>query len=591
MSVRTNPVLLPLISLVAMLALSGVLSRAATPSSSLDQAYEHEETRDLVALVNDAADLIQAKGEAGFTELSTAGSRWRQSDTYIFVLDPQGNMLVHPDPALEGKNVIDLKDINGKPIVRGLIAAATTVPTKQEGWYHYEWPVPNGLLPRWKSTFVRQVTVPSGKQYIVGAGMYNDRMERAFVVDTVKNAAAQIESKGEAAFASFRDPKGPYLAKDTYIFVIKPDGVEIVNPAFPSIEGRNLTDLKDTQGKRAIGEMLTVVNTKGSGWVDYMWPKPGESVSTQKSAFVTKAKMGNEWVLVGCGVYLADAPKTASAGTETTAPELMSLVREAAALLEQQGAEAYPAFREKDSKWNHDNTYVFVWGTDGTRVFHAADPGKEGQNDAHITDSLGRPYGRMFLEAANSPSGEGWVHYMYPEPGGIFPAWKSTFVKRVTYPDGKQHIVGSGIYNMKMDKAFIQDVVSRASAVVAQEGEAGFVKLRDKTGPYFFMDTYVFVITPEGLEVVNPGQPSMEGTNIIDLKDVHGKDVIRQCIQEAMKNGGGWVDYYWYKPGDNTPTHKMTYVQKIQSGTDTYIVGSGFYTEEAAEEATEEGSS
>jgi signal transduction histidine kinase len=269
----------------------------------------------------------------------------------------------------------------------------------------------------------------------------------------------------------------------------------------------------------------------------------------------------------------------------------MSLVREAAALLEQQGAETYPAFREKGSKWNHDNTYVFVWSTDGTRVFHAADPGKEGQNDAHVTDSLGRPYGRMFLEAANSPAGEGWVHYMYPEPGGIFPAWKSTFVKRVTYPDGKQHIVGSGIYNMKMDKAFIQDVVSQASAVVAQEGEAGFAKLRDKTGPYFFMDTYVFVVTPEGLELVNPGQPSMEGTNILELKDVHGKDVIRQCIQEAMKNGGGWVEYYWYKPGDNTPTRKMTYVQKVQNGSATYIVGSGFYTEEAAVEATEEGSS
>ncbi len=580
MSVRTNSLLLPLISLVAMLAFVGVTSHAATPSSSLDQAYEQEETRNLVVLVNDAADLVQAKGEKGFEELSVAGSRWRQGDTYIFVLDPQGNMLVHPDPALEGSNVIDLNDINGKPIIRGLIATATTAPDKQEGWYHYEWPVPHGLLPRWKSTFVRQVAAPSGKKYIVGAGMYNDRMERAFVVDTVKGAAAQIEEKGEAAFASFRDPKGPYLAKDTYIFVVKPDGVEIVNPAFPTLEGRNLSDLKDTQGKRAISEMIALVQSKGSGWVDYMWPKPGESVSTRKSAYVTRAKLGNEWVVVGCGVYLEDAPRTAKTGTETTAPELMALVRDGAALLEQKGAEAYPEFRKKDSKWNHDNTYVFVWGMDGTRIFHAADPSKEGQNDAEVRDSLGRPYGRMFLEAANSPGGEGWVHYMYPEPGGIFPAWKSTFVKRVTYPDGKQYIIGSGIYNMQMDKAFIQDVVSRASTEIAGQGEAGFAKLRDKTGPYFFMDTYVFVMTPEGLEVVNPGQPSMEGTNIIDLKDVHGKDVTRQCIEAAMKNGDGWVDYYWYKPGSNTPTHKMTYVQKIQSGSNTYIVGSGFYTEE-----------
>ncbi len=582
MCVRKKLSLLPLIPLVVMLAPAALMSQTATASTntsstSLDQAYEHQETRDLVVLVNDATAMIHAKGEAGFAELSVPGSRWRQDDRYIFVLDPQGNMLVHPDSALQGKNVLDLQDVNGKPIIRGIIDAATAVPGKQTGWYHYEWPVPNGLLPRWKSTYVRQVQAPSGKTYIIGAGMYNDRMERAFVVDTVNDAVGQIEANPEAAFALFRNPKGRFLTKDAYIFVIDPNGVDLVNPAFPSLEGRNLTDLKDTQGKLLIREMMTVAKTKGSGWVDYMWPKPGESVSTQKSTYVSLARMGDHWVLVGCGVYLANAPKQASTTTKMTAPELMALVRDGAALLEEQGAQAYPEFRKQGSKWFHDSSYIFIWSMDGTRVFHAADPSREGQNDSEITDVHGRPYGRMFLEAVNSPSGEGWVHYMYPEPGDIFPTWKSTFVKRVTYPDGEQYLIGSGIYNMQMDKAFIEDVVNRASAIVAEEGEEGFPKLRDKTGPFVFMDTYVFVVRPEGVEVVNPGQPSLEGKNLIDLKDVNGKPVIRECITEAMKNGGGWVDYYWYKPGDNTPTRKLTYVQKVQHGSDTYIVGSGLY--------------
>ncbi|MDE3149027.1 MAG: cache domain-containing protein, partial [Acidobacteriota bacterium] len=501
-------------------------------------------------------------------------------DTYIFVLDPQGNMLVHPDPALEGNNVMDLKDINGKPIIRGLIAAATTLPDKPEGWYHYEWPVPNGLLPRWKSSYVRQVPAPSGKQYIVGAGVYNDRMERAFVVDAVKDAVGRIEKDPDAAFALFHDPAGPFLAKDAYIFAYDFNGLNLALPAFPNLEGRNLMELKDAQGKQYLREMLRVVQTSGSGWVDYMWPKPGESVPTQKSAYVSKAKMGDRWVLVGCGVYLADAPKAASASAKITAPELMALVRDGGALLEQKGETAYPEFRNKGSKWFRDNTYFFIWNMDGTRVLHAADPAKEGQNDREAKDVHGRPYGRMFIDAANGPAGEGWVHYMYPEPGGVFPAWKSTFVKRVTYPDGTQHIIGSGIYNMQMDRAFVEDVVNRASAIVADEGEGGFVKLRDKTGHFVFMDTYVFVLTPEGVEVVNPGQPSLEGKNIIDLKDVNGKEVIRECLGQAMKNGGGWVDYHWYRPGDNTPTRKLTYVRKVQSGPNTYIVGSGLYTDE-----------
>lgn len=571
--------LLP-VSLVATLGFFGIASHAATTPTNLDQAYEHRETRDLVVLVNDAADLIHTRGEAAFTDLRAAGSRWRQGETYIFVLDPQGNMLLHPDPALEGKNVLDLQDINGKPIIRGLIAAATTLPDKPEGWYHYEWPVPNGLLPRWKSTYVRLVSAPSGKNYIVSAGMYNDRMERAFVVDAVKDAVGQIEANGESAFKLFNDPKGPFIVKDAYIFVIDPNGVDLVNPAFPNLEGRNLMDLKDTQGKQLIREMFSVVQTSGSGWVDYMWPKPGESVSTQKSAYVSKAKMGDQWMLVGCGVYLADAPKAAITATKMAAPELMTLVRDGGALLQQKGEKAYPEFRTKGSKWFRDDTYFFVWSMDGTRVFHAADPGKEGQNDREIKDVHGRPYGRMFLEAANSPTGEGWIHYMYPEPGDIFPTWKSAFVKRVTYPDGKQYLIGSGIYNMQMDKAFVEDVVSRASGVVSHEGEPGFAKLRDKTGPFVFMDTYVFVQKTDGTELVNPAQPSLEGKNLIGLRDVHGRAFVQDYIAAAMKNGSAWAEYEWYKPGQNTPTRKLAYVRKVQSGADTYIVGSGFYPQE-----------
>jgi hypothetical protein len=120
---------------------------------------------------------------------------------------------------------------------------------------------------------------------------------------------------------------------------------------------------------------------------------------------------------------------------------------------------------------------------------------------------LGRPIGKMFLEAAATPSGEGWGHYMYPEPGDIFPTWKSTFVKRVTFPSGKQYIIGCGIYNMEMDKAFIEDVVDRAAALIADRGKEAFGQLRDKTGPFVFMNTYVFVETPDGTELVNPALP------------------------------------------------------------------------------------
>ncbi|HSL70331.1 MAG TPA: cache domain-containing protein, partial [Longimicrobiales bacterium] len=271
-------------------------------TATLEQVYEYEETRQLVALVNDAAKLLSTKGEVALSEFRESDSRWRQGETYIFVLDAAGNMLVHPDPALEDQNNLKLRDVNGKPIIRGLIDAATTNPDKPHGWYHYQWPIPGELLPRWKSSYVRLVEASDGKSYIVGSGMYNNRMEKVFVVDAVTNAVKEIEQLGTAAFELFRNPTGPYMVKDTYVFVTDMSGTELVNPAFPNLEGRNLLDVKDAHGKYLNREMLEVVQSHGSGWVDYMWPKPGQSISTQKSAYVSAAKLGQSQVMVGCGV-------------------------------------------------------------------------------------------------------------------------------------------------------------------------------------------------------------------------------------------------------------------------------------------------
>lgn len=568
---------IPATSLVLLFATP--FAAETTPISS-SQNYDYQDTRDLVSLVNDAAALVQSKGEAAFADFRVDGSRWRQGEQYIFVIDPAGKMLVHPDPALEGKDELALKDVDGRPIIRGLIHVATVDPGKPEGWYHYQWPVPGQILPRWKSSYVRLVTAPSGKRYIVGSGVYNDRMEKSFVVDLVDNAAAEIEANPQAAYAHFRDPAGPYRVKDAYIFVTNPEGVELVNPGFPNLEGHNLIDQKDAAGKPLMREILNVARTRGSGWVNYMWPKPGESVPTQKSTYVRKVQTSDGWLVVACGVYLADAPRMSSAANVMTASQLMQLVREAAAVFEKEGEAAFPEFRQKGSKWFGDDTYFLVTSMDGVRILHAADPSLEGKSIANMKDIMGRPYGQMFVDTAAGPSGEGWVHYMYPKPGDIFPAWKSTFVKRVTFPSGKQYLIGCGVYDMQMNRAFIEDVVNQAAELIAARGEAAFPVIRDKSGPFVFMDTYVFVITSGGTEVVNAAFRTLEGKNVLDLKDRSGNFIAREEINAATQHGSAWLSSDWYKPGQNTPAQKQSYVVEVRSGSQSYIVGSGYYPED-----------
>ena len=176
---------------------------------------------------------------------------------------------------------------------------------------------------------------------------------------------------------------------------------------------------------------------------------------------------------------------------------------------------------------------------------------------------------------------------MYPEPGSMFPIWKSSFIKRVTFPSGKSFLLGCGIYNMDLDKVFIEDVVNRAATLVEQQGMGAFANLRDKTGPFVFMDTYVFVDNQDGVELVNSAQPSLENKNLIGVKDINGRPIVQEYIEAALKNGRAWTEYYWYRPRENTPAKKYTYVRKVKHGTETYILGAGFYQKESSIERDE----
>ncbi len=264
--------------------------------------YQYEATRELVSLVDDAVVLIEEKGEDAFTELSFDNSKWRQGEKYIFVIDTKGVVYVQVDTTLIGKNLIDLTDVNGKPFIRWFI---TEVMGKDKsGWSHYLWNIPGQDVPTWKTTYVKLATTSSGKKYIAGCGLYNMKMEKAFALAEVKQAAELIAAQGKEAFSTLRDPESEFVFRDNYIFVINDIGDVIINPASPELEGKNLYDLQDVKGLYFFRELIDVAKKEGSGWVDYWWPKPGEEEASSKTSYVIKVMKGDEIFIVGTGIYL-----------------------------------------------------------------------------------------------------------------------------------------------------------------------------------------------------------------------------------------------------------------------------------------------
>jgi methyl-accepting chemotaxis protein len=88
--------------------------------------------------------------------------------------------------------------------------------------------------------------------------------------------------------------------------------VMIMHPENSGLDGKDLSDYKDTNGKKLFVEMVETIRSKGAGFVYYYWPKPGFNEPVRKLSYV-KGFAPWGWV-IGSGVYLDDVAEVFHAG-------------------------------------------------------------------------------------------------------------------------------------------------------------------------------------------------------------------------------------------------------------------------------------
>ncbi len=94
-----------------------------------------------------------------------------------------------------------------------------------------------------------------------------------------------------------------------YIWINDMHPTMVMHPIKPELNGKDLTENKDPKGKQLFVEFVQTVKASGSGYVDYLWPKPGSTDPEPKRSFVQGfAPWG--WVL-GSGVYVDDVAAVA----------------------------------------------------------------------------------------------------------------------------------------------------------------------------------------------------------------------------------------------------------------------------------------
>jgi len=127
-----------------------------------------------------------------------------------------------------------------------------------------------------------------------------DKAEDA--VNLVDKAVDTFKDQGkDSALKSINDAKGPFIKGEIYVFAATMDNVLLGHPFDPSSRRINLSNMKDNSGVQIFRKFKEVVEKDGSGWVEYLWGKPGADKPSRKRSFVKKVPGEN--IYVGAGYY------------------------------------------------------------------------------------------------------------------------------------------------------------------------------------------------------------------------------------------------------------------------------------------------
>ena len=234
--------------------------------------------------------------------------------------------------------------------------------------------------------------------------------------------AGTSDTKIEAAFEE-NLLKLRYDNGTGYLFTLGMDGTLITHPD-PYYHAKNWFKFQDARGKYLFQEMITTVNEKGQGFVNYYWHKLGYKEPQAKISYVKLFKPYN-WIL-GTGVYVDD----------TT----VELKQKIARLIT---ANHYDIGNTKGN-------YFYIMDLQGRMIKHGEDTELDNVDFFKVADKSGKFFAREIIDVVNKHK-EGFVEYVWKKPNSEEYGKKLSYVKLF---EPFNWIIATGIY---MDEVGIEE--------------------------------------------------------------------------------------------------------------------------------------
>jgi cytochrome c len=286
----------PISRILRALCICAVVSASFLPSFAQQSASavaskDSQDTARTQEMLDRAVTHYKKNGQQALAAFSRAGE-FLDGELYIYVLDSKGVMLASGGPSvtLVGRNILDLKDPEGKPFIREIVDLAKT---KGGGAVEYRWlNRAHGVVER-KVAYFKQVD-----DSILVVGQYIPRATAQEAKALLVKAVDAVKQEGAKSFERFNSLNGGFVQDDLYVFVLDLNTMVMqAHGSMPRLINRNVKALTDPDGKLIIQEMVRITRAKGQGELSYKWRNQVTGKKENKTSYLQRT--GDYLVAVG----------------------------------------------------------------------------------------------------------------------------------------------------------------------------------------------------------------------------------------------------------------------------------------------------
>lgn len=295
-----------LISAILSIFLSGCQTRYENLNLNV---YQYRDTKDLVKFVYDASLIVKKDGLKSLEYFRNNRQLHFTPDRYLYIYEINGVNIYHAGmPHLEGRNLWNLTDKNGKKPIQ-MVMAAFADKNNPHAWIHYSWWEPGKFYPVPKSSCHFKVTTPEGKTLFIGGGLNYPHEEKEFIRIIVDAAARLIKEKGLSALPEIEDPSSAYNFRDVKVFAFTPDGKLLISPVMnDTLTEFNLMDCVDEMGHKPFAKALNELKSKNTVWEVFLAKNRYQRTLIKKSLYLRKTVIADREIYVGAITDLPQPP-------------------------------------------------------------------------------------------------------------------------------------------------------------------------------------------------------------------------------------------------------------------------------------------